>query len=60
MEQDDYIKRAMFRADQREQLRYARDEGIMQTAKNMLADGLDVARVARITQLPEEQVMALR
>jgi len=28
MEQDEYIRRAMFRADQREQLRYAKDEGI--------------------------------
>jgi predicted transposase/invertase (TIGR01784 family) len=27
MEQDEYIARAMFRADQREQLRYAKDEG---------------------------------
>ncbi|GBU25441.1 hypothetical protein R83H12_02084 [Fibrobacteria bacterium R8-3-H12] len=27
MEQDDYIRRAMFRADQREQLRYAKDMG---------------------------------
>ncbi|GBU25897.1 hypothetical protein R83H12_02561 [Fibrobacteria bacterium R8-3-H12] len=27
MEQDDYIRRAMFRADQREQLRYAEDKG---------------------------------
>jgi len=26
----------------------------------MLADGLDVVRVARITKLPEEQIMALR
>jgi len=68
MEQDEYIKRAMFRADLREQLRYARDKGkdegigigIIQTAKNMLADGLDIARVVRITKLPEEQVMALR
>jgi len=28
MEQDEYISRAMFRADQREQLKYARDKGI--------------------------------
>ncbi len=27
MEQDDYIRRAMFRADLREQLRYAEDKG---------------------------------
>jgi len=28
MEHDEYIRRAMFRADQREQLKYARDKGI--------------------------------
>jgi hypothetical protein len=28
MEQDEYIAKAMFRADQREQLRYAEDKGI--------------------------------
>jgi len=27
MEQEEYIARMMFRADQREQLRYAKDEG---------------------------------
>ena len=35
-------------------------EGISKTAKSMLADGLDPARVARITKLPKKQVMALR
>jgi hypothetical protein len=29
MEQEEYIAKAMFRADQREQLRYARDEGMV-------------------------------
>jgi len=32
----------------------------LQIAKSMLADGLDIARVARITKLSEDQVMALR
>ncbi|GBU25582.1 hypothetical protein R83H12_02232 [Fibrobacteria bacterium R8-3-H12] len=36
------------------------DIGVLQTAKNMLLDGLDPVRVARITKLPEEQIMALR
>jgi len=27
MEHDEYVRRAMFKADLREQLRYARDEG---------------------------------
>jgi len=64
MENDEYIRRAMFRTDLREQLRYAKDEGAkerdLQIAKDMLADGLDIARVARITKLSEDQVMALR
>jgi len=60
MEQDEYIRRAMFRADLREQLRYAEDMGVIRTAKSMLADGLEPARVARITKLSEEQVMTLR
>jgi len=35
-------------------------KGILKTAKNMLKDGISPARVARITQLPKEQIMALR
>jgi len=31
--------------------------GVRQTAKSMLADGLDPARVARITNLPKAQIM---
>ncbi|GBU24520.1 hypothetical protein R83H12_01153 [Fibrobacteria bacterium R8-3-H12] len=34
-------------------------KGVLQTAKSMLADGLDLARVARITKLPRKQIMAL-
>jgi hypothetical protein len=36
MEQDEYIAKAMFRADQREQLRYARDEGRKETKEEIL------------------------
>jgi len=36
------------------------DIGITRTAKNMLADGIEPERVARITKLSEEQVLALR
>jgi len=32
----------------------------LQIAKEMLADGIEPARVARITKLSEDQVMALR
>ncbi|MCL2281870.1 MAG: Rpn family recombination-promoting nuclease/putative transposase [Fibromonadales bacterium] len=35
-------------------------EGILETAKNMLKDGLSLTRVARITKLPKEQVLALK
>jgi predicted transposase/invertase (TIGR01784 family) len=50
--------------DQRACLAYAKEEGfvdgMLKAAKSMLADGLDPARVARITKLPKKQVMALR
>jgi predicted transposase/invertase (TIGR01784 family) len=60
MEQDEYIAKAMFRADQREQLRYAedkgREEGIVETAKSMLKEGLDIALIARITKLSQKEI----
>jgi predicted transposase/invertase (TIGR01784 family) len=37
-----------------------RVEGFMKAAKRMLADGLSPARVARITNLPKEQILAMR
>jgi predicted transposase/invertase (TIGR01784 family) len=36
------------------------DIGVTRTAKNMLEDGLDPVRVARITKLSEKQIMELR
>jgi hypothetical protein len=36
------------------------DTGVTRTAKNMLEDGLDPVRIARITKLSEKQVMELR
>jgi len=38
----------------------AKEDYAMQTAKNMLVDGIEPDRVARITKLPKEQVMALK
>ncbi len=35
-------------------------KGVLRTAKSMLRDGLEPARVARITKLPKKQIMALR
>jgi len=37
MEQDEYIRRAMFRADLREQLRYAKDKGRDETSDEIFA-----------------------
>jgi len=45
-------------------LAYAEEKGVgigmKRAAKNMLKDGLDIARVARITNLPMKAVKALR
>jgi len=41
-------------------LAYAEEKGILRVAKNMLKDGINPTRVARITKLPKEQIMALR
>ncbi len=35
-------------------------KGLLRTAKSMLIDGIEPARVARITKLPKKQIMALR
>jgi predicted transposase/invertase (TIGR01784 family) len=36
------------------------DKGILKSAKAMLADGLSTTRVARITNLPKKQILAMR
>jgi len=36
------------------------EDCVLQNAKDMLADGIEPDRVARITKLSEDQVMALR
>jgi hypothetical protein len=38
----------------------AEKKGIIETAKNMLKEGLDLALVARITKLPEKEILSLR
>ena len=57
-----YEAAMMNRHDQKAILAYAkkegRGEGILLTAKNMLKDGLELERVARITKLPKEQIIA--
>jgi hypothetical protein len=39
---------------------FAKKQGRMETAKAMLKDGLNPTRVARITKLPKEEILALR
>ena len=60
----DYEANMKYSSDYENTIEYAKKEGalkgILKTAKNMLKDGLSPARVARITQLPKEQIMALR
>jgi predicted transposase/invertase (TIGR01784 family) len=38
----------------------AEKRGILETAKNMLKERFDLAVIARITKLPEEEILALR
>ena len=68
----DYEANMKYSSDYENTIEYAKKEGlekgekkgvlkgILKTAKNMLKDGISPARVARITQLPKEQIMALR
>jgi len=56
----EYGASLMNKYDYQASIAYAKEEGILQTAKSMLKDGLSLARVARITKLPKEQIMALR
>jgi predicted transposase/invertase (TIGR01784 family) len=53
------VKKAV---DKAEAIAEARGKAIgkAEDAKSMLADGLDPARVARITKLPKKQIMAMR
>jgi hypothetical protein len=47
-------------SDHANALAYAEEKGVLRTAKKMLAKGYSVAEVIGITNLPREQVMALR
>jgi len=46
--------------DHKNALAYAKEKGVIQVAKNMFAKGFSVADVLKATNLPREQVMALR
>jgi len=55
-----YEAAMMNRHDQKAILAYAKKQGLMQAAKSMIKDGLELERVARITKLPREEILALR
>jgi len=50
----------MNKYDYRISIRDIKERCLLRTAKSMLKDGLSLARVARITKLPKEQIMGLR
>jgi conserved hypothetical protein (putative transposase or invertase) len=52
-----YEAAMMNRHDQKAILAYAKKQGLMQAAKSMLKDGLELERVVRITKLPKEQII---
>ena len=67
MEQEEYKKSVLEYEDVQEAVRYAHEQGLeegheertFQLARNMLAEGLDPAKVAKISGLTEAEVLAL-
>jgi predicted transposase/invertase (TIGR01784 family) len=67
MEQEEYKKSVLEYEDVQEAVRYAHEQGLeegheertFQLARNMLAEGLDPAKVAKISELTEAEVLAL-
>ncbi|MDR2555121.1 MAG: Rpn family recombination-promoting nuclease/putative transposase, partial [Fibromonadaceae bacterium] len=47
-------------SDHMNALAYAKKKGILQTAKNMLAKGYSIAEVIGVTNLPREEIRALK
>jgi len=52
------IQKIMREYDRRAQEAYAKKERLLYVANNMLKDGFGLERVARITELPKEQIIA--
>ena len=70
MSQREYLARFMWEVDQRSQLRSARNEGLaegraegraalMETARRMVADGLDLAIIQKYTGLSPTEINSL-
>ena len=60
MEYSLYTARMMAKADRKAQLEYAEEKGVIRVARNMLKEGSNLAFIARVTNLPKEQIIALR
>jgi len=60
MEYSAYMARMMGNADRKAQLAFAKKEGKIEDAIAMLREGLEPTFVARITKLPQEEILALR
>lgn len=64
MSQREYLARYMWEVDQRSQLRSARNEGLAEglreTAKKMLLDGLDLSVIQKYTGLSLDEIRSLR
>jgi len=56
----DYEREMKYFSDHANALAYAEEKGVVKTAKNMLAKGYSVAEVIGVTNLPREQVRALK
>ena len=54
------MARMMGNADRKAQLAFAKKEGKIEDAIAMLREGLEPTFVARITKLPQEEILALR
>jgi predicted transposase/invertase (TIGR01784 family) len=59
-EREKYEANMMNQRDQYAALKCAKEEGVVETARNMLGDGMEPTLVARYTKLPLEAVRALQ
>jgi len=55
-----YEREMKYFSDHVNALAYAKKKGVMEVARNMLANRFSIADVIRATNLPREQIRALR